>query len=439
MKSQWSFKDYEKEIRGMASQGISHLEIARRIKNKYGLKPDVHVIARRINRKLNPQKNKKGFQGGKSGERIWEEKNDSAFFQGVTREPITKKERAVEISGADLSIWECDHWLWNSWGMTNGEGEYHTNFQVKVWFKKRVPSSDEFYEALTKYIRKHTKPVVFKPKKKAGGLIDVDGIWAMSDFHLGLVNENNSVEALCNRLNIIADFINRSGRMRNHIFLGGDLLESGAGTLMHTSQIFEIIPELTGVSGIRAFYELFKKHFLQRLEVPLSSVFIVAGNHDRTAKNSSDQSPFGSMAEVLYHFLNDNLPDEIDVRYDFDQLQTTIQGIDYILTHGDNKSAQNLAMMIQDHGDPLADYHVLIKAHYHSRKTERWMKRKSANYEKVITVQEENLNFRAVQLPPLCLANGYAKRLGKSSGCGFYHIERSSVSDSVDHHDYSVP
>jgi predicted phosphodiesterase len=429
------YGEYLEESRELNKKGFSSMEIAAKLIEKYHLNVKIQTLSRRIREQVNGSERKyipKNIDD--NNKKAWEESEECAAFSGVTRTPITTKEQAIKYSGADMKVWDVERWLCNTWGVTNGKGEYFTNFQVKLWFVKKKKKVEEYYNELHDYIKNNTKPVKFKPDTSTSR---TPAIWAMSDMHLGLNNEGNGVDAFCSRLNIIAGVINKSARKENHILIGGDLLESGASGYMHTTQIYESIASLTGVSGIRSFYVLFKKHFLDLLEVPVTSILVVAGNHDRSSKDSKDASPFGSMAEVFYHFLCDNL-EGVEVLYGFDVLQKTIDGVDYILTHGDNAAAKNVPIMIQDYGDPNADYHVLITAHYHSRKTEKTMKIKSVIYEKRITVQEENLNFRKIQLAPLCLANGYAKKLGKSSGCGFTQVERSEFTENINHFDYSV-
>lgn len=428
----FKYQKYVGEIVAMNEDGDSSRKIARYLIKTYSLNDGVESLARNIRRYLKAIGS--NSQTGSKQKESWDEKENNALFITNTDKPVKTKAQAIKISGVDMAVWEVERWVWNSWGMTNAEGNSYTNYQVKLWFVKRKKKISQYYDELADYIKKSTKPTKFSEAK---GTINVAGVWAICDTHLGLNNEGNGVDELCRRFNLIADVMNIAQRTSNHLFIAGDLLESGAGTYMHATQVFEAIPELTGASGVRAFWVIFEKHLLSRLTVPITSISIVAGNHDRTAKDSKNASPFGSMAEIFYYFLKDNVPG-VEINYNYEVVTKTIDGICYILTHGENAAAKNLAMMVHDYGNIKADYHVLITAHYHSRKSKHAMVKKSIVYETKITVTEENLRFRQIQLPPLCRANTYAKKLGKSSGCGFAHIERSQISMNINHHDYAV-
>ena len=100
---------------------------------------------------------------------------------------------AVDLFKVDLQLWEPERMVINSWDVTmkvgTGKGsiiETRTNYQVKVWFKKRVQeiTPEELSEIFLNHIKTYKPPVmnVYKyiPRKEER-LLEINNF----DLHLG--------------------------------------------------------------------------------------------------------------------------------------------------------------------------------------------------------------------------------------------------------------
>ena len=81
-----------------------------------------------------------------------------------------------------------------------------------------------------------------------------------------------------------------------HVHLLGDLIESFTG-LNHKNSWKGLDKGMFGVSAVKLFVKLFKKHFLDKI-INLGSIKMVAGNHDRVTSDSSEDVD-GGAAELV--------------------------------------------------------------------------------------------------------------------------------------------
>ena len=121
-------------------------------------------------------------------------------FKKDTAEITTKSykiktlEDALKISDVDLEEWEVERHVINSWEVTmgatkteSGKPETYTNYQVKVWLKRKVEGKLE--EALNNIVdRLNKKPIVHNTvAKKSKEVLLVPGL---VDHHFGLLSWN---------------------------------------------------------------------------------------------------------------------------------------------------------------------------------------------------------------------------------------------------------
>ncbi|NCU32115.1 MAG: metallophosphoesterase, partial [Candidatus Moranbacteria bacterium] len=97
---------------------------------------------------------------------------------------IKTVEDALRYSDVDTEIWEVEKYTINSWQVTMKGPQTHTNYQVKVWLKRKV--SGKIEEALNNIIdRLNEKPIFHKPVvKKSKSVLLVPGL---VDQHFGLL------------------------------------------------------------------------------------------------------------------------------------------------------------------------------------------------------------------------------------------------------------
>ncbi|MDF1513558.1 MAG: hypothetical protein P1S60_07100 [Anaerolineae bacterium] len=48
-------------------------------------------------------------------------------------------EDLIKVCKIDLSVWEVDHYIANSWSVTTGDGDSYPNYQVKAWLIRKDP------------------------------------------------------------------------------------------------------------------------------------------------------------------------------------------------------------------------------------------------------------------------------------------------------------
>jgi hypothetical protein len=75
-------------------------------------------------------------------ETVWDEKEDSAVYEYKGEKSIRTLEEALHFSEVDLSKWEVERHIFNSWDVSmknaDGTGAFkRTNYQVKVWFRRK--------------------------------------------------------------------------------------------------------------------------------------------------------------------------------------------------------------------------------------------------------------------------------------------------------------
>jgi hypothetical protein len=97
---------------------------------------------------------------------------------------IKTVEDALRYADVDMEIWEVDRYTINSWQVTMKGPETHTNFQIKVWLKKKVEEKVEI--ALNNLIDRLAHKIEFTPSKvsKSKSVLVVPGL---VDHHFGLL------------------------------------------------------------------------------------------------------------------------------------------------------------------------------------------------------------------------------------------------------------
>lgn len=295
------------------------------------------------------------------------------------------------------------------------------NYNSKVELVPRSKTAEELYQDMIDYIAIYSDPYTPEEVQSAENKQHA-GVYGLADFHLGLTTDRFNVDILCDRLAQAAQHINRENHKENHIIINGDLLEAMA--IMHDSQVFELDMEYVGTTGIRACFDIFNKFLFGRV-TNLKGIYITAGNHDRTEGDKRRSNRFSSGAETFYHFCTDNIRG-VGIRYHYTVLNVLIDGIGYLISHGDKKLVNDTSKFIQDYGfGDRADYHVVVTAHLHTRKTHKTMIKRPVIYEELLVVTQDTLNYRWIQLPSIVSSNEYATENGWSNGAGFVKMERA--------------
>lgn len=120
------------------------------------------------------------------GSMTFDERENSATGSIITAQKPNTKEDAAKLFKVDLSIWETERLVINSWDVTNKHGETFTNYQVKVWFKKRANEPNleemaEIFKNLTKNYKPQNIPAIRHRKIDSSYMLEL----SIADLHLG--------------------------------------------------------------------------------------------------------------------------------------------------------------------------------------------------------------------------------------------------------------
>lgn len=367
----------------------------------------------------------------------WQEKDTSATWSYNGTDTIHTLADALAYSKVDLETWEVERHIFNSWEVTmkNNAGEpvKQVNVQVKVWFKKRVDAGIDWQQVFSK-VRAHAKPT--KTKKVPGNGVAVVGT---ADFHFGayvddlLRSDKFNIQVLVDYLEQSAAIINARCYKEVHLALLGDFIESFTG-LNHRNSWKGLGKGMYGINSIILCFEVLMESFVQRIN-NVSGIYLVSGNHDRVTSEKENDAK-GEVAELLAYLFNKQLPDT-KVVYHPMVVSETIDGIQYVMTHGHLPFAQKeLSKVLFDHGKQ-GIYNVLMQGHLHSRQVKKSVRRKQYQYDNVQVVQLDEAQYRAIILPPMFTGNFYSESLGFSSTAGFAIMENNGKG-RPHYHDYTL-
>ena len=301
---------------------------------------------------------------------------------------------------------------------------------LKIWGKagnwsasyelKSDDEDEELKKFTTETIAKLKDYVDNRPKpKKAEAEGKEIGHVVITDLHIGaqvgkLVNdtENYSIEKVVEYLDEVAKQINDENYGEVHISILGDLIESFTGT-NHPATWKELSNVGYGSNVLIIAYEILNA-FLSSIN-NLNTVYMVGGNHDRiTQKNNED--PELGVAHTIAHFLNSKL--DANVFYNHMILSATIDGIDYILTHGHLPLIKkNPEYLVLNYGKNRDNFTMILSGHLHSRGKVDQVRTNTS------TVVADNKKYRALVCPSIFTGNFYSESMGFSCSPGFVTFE----------------
>lgn len=365
---------------------------------------------------------KEGGKQTRQDDYKWEEdlSKGTAYNEYTVSKPIKTLEEALKSSKADLDIWEVEKWVCNSWGVTSfratPKGTYRTNYQVKVWFKRKEISLDERMASILPAIEKYV------PKKvNYTGSNGQIGVVSFADFHIGasiknlLKTKDFNLDILIDYLHKATDIINAQRFKEVHVNLLGDFFESLSG-MNHENTFKSLGEEMWGANVLIVANEVIGTHLLSRIN-NLTAVNIVSGNHDRmTASNKLDNT--GEGGKVLWYMLTKDFPD-VAIDYHNSVLTKEIDGVNYLLTHGDKGySKKDFTKFIMDYGE-TGMYNLVLEGHLHSRKSKKTMAFERKYYQEVEVVSYDGCTYRKIVVPSLFTGNWYSESLGFGGTAGF--------------------
>ena len=299
-----------------------------------------------------------------------------------------------------------------------------------IVFKEKEGFKDDF-DYIGELKKQLDNVSIVKLKGKGSGV----RVATLTDFHFGAyisamnITPEFSISILCEMLNNAADRINRLNSKRVDVHILGDLIESFTG-LNHKNSWKGLGKGMFGVSAIKLFVELFKKHFLD-LVVNLGSIKMVAGNHDRVTSDSQEDTDGGAAELIAWAFKMIGY----DVEFKRDVLTHKVDGVNYILNHGhlaftNKKTTQEICWMYGEKGV----FNFITEGHLHSRIAK--LNAKQVNQFK--TVMDDSIDCRRQVCPSFFTGNPYSEDGGWSTMAGFLITESSHNKKGVDILDISL-
>ncbi|CAL2055947.1 hypothetical protein [Tenacibaculum sp. 190524A05c] len=286
-----------------------------------------------------------------------------------------------------------------------------TPFYNIVFKDKNIESSLDIQKVKSLLEKEITKVYRYTQKdfKK-----DKTGVGKWADLHLGalikglLKTPSYNTDILIKKLHRSVNEINSHGFKKVHIHIHGDLIESFSG-LNHINSWMSMDSEIIGAKAVKLCVKILHEA-LSKVN-NLGEVKIVAGNHDRTSK-ANDEDVKGGAAELIAWGL------ELmgyDVEFHSYVLTQEVDGIFYIIFHGDKQISKKSSEEIILKYGKQHKYNVICEAHLHTFKQKS--SRKEQNF--VDEVKIDSLDYRRVTCPSMFPGNYYSETLGYTSNTGF--------------------
>lgn len=341
----------------------------------------------------------------------YQESNDDLSWVFSGEKSITTLDEALEFCNVDLDEWKVDRHLFNSWDVTSKDFGKRTNYQVKVFFKRKDNTFKELASQLKKAYNTKLSPTYVDGTGH--------GVLSIADLHIGaevkdlILTPDFNLDKLISYLNRAADEINAEGYDRVTLNIIGDLVESISG-LNHLSTWKSISKDGYGAKVLITAYEVIRDHLILRIN-NLVKINMVAGNHDRFTMSSKVDNEGGG-ASVLAYFLDQNV--DVELEYDDVIIVDVIDGIEYFITHGHHTMSKTPIKIAFDYGKTNL-FKVVLSAHYHTRVTNKVSSKKPITYKGISVVGLDELKFRHMIIASIFTGNLYSETLGhtSSSGC----------------------
>ena len=360
----------------------------------------------------------------------WDEKENGAIWSYDGTAAIHTLQDALAYAKVDLDTWEVERHVFNSWEVTMKDPAglpcRRVNVQVKVWFKKRVDAGVDWQEVFAG-VNKHFRTSRYAKRKTKAVPGNGIGVVGTADFHFGayvddlLRSDKFNIEVLVKYLEDAADIINQKQYKEVHLALLGDFIESFTG-LNHRNSWKGLGKGMYGMNSIILCFEILMQSFVGRIH-NVAGIYIVSGNHDRVTSEKENDAK-GEVAEMLAYLFRKQLPD-INVHYHPMVLSITIDGINYLMSHGHLSFMQKeLSKILFDYGKQGV-YNVIMQGHKHTRHVTKTVKRKQYEWNNTTVVQLDEADYRAIIMPPLFTGNFFSEALGFSSSAGFAIMENN--------------
>lgn len=221
----------------------------------------------------------------------FDERENSAVGSIITAiKPRTMRDAAF-LFKVDLTVWEPERMVTNSWDVTNRKGESFTNYQVKVWFKKIIHKENPeelariFQDHVNSYVPGEDLFKIDRDQNKKDKLLEI----SIADLHLGKLawhretNENYDIKIAEQRFfQSLGDLIEK-GRIFNPrrilYVIGNDFLNADSLNDTTTGGTYvdsDVRWQKRYLIGCRILVQ----SVIMLLELAPVDIEVIPGNHD---------------------------------------------------------------------------------------------------------------------------------------------------------------
>lgn len=307
--------------------------------------------------------------------------------------------------------------------------------QMKMKDKQRLIESSYFKETIKRYKETIQKDSVqtFALENMIDELNDITADWksktatltrtrdfkterkwivaVIADLHIGARSENldltpdYSPAQTRNLLSKIADRINKTGATDVTVCILGDIIESFTG-LNHPNSWQSVEFGMHGAKVIKEAMSVLEEFLAKTNNV--RQILAVSGNHDRITASKKEDSR-GQVAEIILYMLQRLYGKNLDIQYNDIVLSKQVDGIQYILAHGDKKAIRDGKQAVINHGDSKL-FNVILEAHVHNRQ-----------------IKEDEKSHRRITAPAVFTGNRYSEENGWLARPGFLTFENDGT------------
>lgn len=341
---------------------------------------------------------------------ITETKDSLQWFVRVPGQVKTLEE-ALSFCEADLDKWEVDKWIANYW---DGKS------QVKLFFKLKEKSVNDLVTDVLNQV-KNWQPLKIN-KVEGNNKVTL----LCSDFHIGAEVSNLmktpdfNINVLQDYLKEVSDFVNRRKYEEVNVCFLGDYFESLSG--FNHEDSFKSMGQNMWGSNLMITAHKIMVNFLASIN-NIKTFSVVTGNHDRFAGNKRQENT-GEAGKTLTYMIQLSLP-QVQVDYNDLLLSKDIDGINYILTHGDKViSNKEITKVILDYGKQ-GKYNLLCQGHFHTARLKSFSKSTLHKFDEFSMIGIDDLDYKSITIPSIFTGNYFSESLGFSGNAGFVLSENN--------------
>lgn len=336
----------------------------------------------------------------------WEESGETASKFFTFKGQVKSLEDALEHCNADLTKWEVKAWSHTYWA---------GNSRVKIDFNKINKDDEDIYYDLINTVREYS------PKE----IITVEGnskeaVVLFSDIHLGADVRNlartpgYNIGILIDYLKDMSEQINSYNYSKVNLCFLGDFFESISG--LNHEDTFKSMDKTYSGSNAMIVAHIVLTDFIKSIK-NITSLNIITGNHDRLSPKSTSENT-GEAGKMVAYLLRITFP---NIAIDCNDLiiSKNIDGINYILTHGDKRISQrDITKTILDYSDSTA-YNLHCQGHLHELRDKRYYKQTTQRFLDYTFVSVDEMNYRSITVPSIFTGNYYSESNGWGANAGF--------------------